>query len=132
MEVIRKERGWAGPFIGAARCEFHRNTLLQYGDQRVIVSTVGKMKIYHPFKSTHAYQQIGLDRYYETMVFMAHQLCEDDIYWHVDVQKEVSFESKWSVNHVKEVSDYEADEMHEQVVKEISQKMLAGTIKVLE
>lgn len=62
------ERGWAGHFILAHKCTFHRNTLLEKGDVKIVVSSVGRML--HPYKKDKLYE-IGCDRFYETMVFFA-------------------------------------------------------------
>ena len=65
MRVKRTERGWPGHHCCAARCMFHRNTLLEYGETRLVVSTVGNLRIDGELET------VGLDRYYETMVFEA-------------------------------------------------------------
>jgi hypothetical protein len=66
-EVKRTERGWGGYFICAKYCRFRRNTLLQYGDRRIVVSTVGN---YHT--QDGKLETIGaFGRYYETMAFEA-------------------------------------------------------------
>jgi len=59
---------WAGHFIGAHRCRFRRNTLLTYENLRIVVSTVGLIE---HWENEDEFQKIGVDRYYETMVFHA-------------------------------------------------------------
>lgn len=117
MKIIRTERGWPGHYICAHDCKFRRNTLLEYGDVRIVVSTVGN----YIFKEKT--QIIGFDRYYETMAFHAKL---DEIYWDADVQKEVDFESEWAIREMKDGSDQKANDMHEAVVKEISNTLTKG------
>ncbi len=65
--VTTTERGWPGHFIAAAGCLFRRNTLVSCGDRHVVVSTVGA---YRGGTGHGAVEQIGADRYYETMCFL--------------------------------------------------------------
>jgi len=67
-------------------------------------------------------EKIGSDRYYETMAFHAH-LCLDK-YWDADVSKEIYFDSPWTVS--EKGADDKANEMHEDVVSEITKKLLKG------
>jgi len=115
------ERGWAGHFICADRCRFRRNTLIEFGIKKVVVSTVGDMVI------GNEQQQIGLDRYYETMSFEA-QL-DADGYWDADVTKPVVFDSEWCVTKLTSESDAEANQMHNNVVSEISNKLAIEPVK---
>jgi len=115
------ERGWAGHFICADRCKFRRNTLIEFGIKKVVVSTVGNMVI------GNEQQQIGLDRYYETMSFEA-QL-DADGYWDADVTKPVVFDSEWCVTKLTSESDAEANQMHNNVVSEISNKLAIEPVK---
>ena len=62
------ERGWAGHYICADRCIFHRNTLLEKNGVKIVVSSVGKMR---DRRNMEQLTTIGCDRYYETMVFFA-------------------------------------------------------------
>ena len=116
VNVIRQERGWAGHFISADRCKFRRNTLLTYNDIRIVVSTVGLM-VYEG-----KYTTIGLDRYYETMAF--HSDPTDTRYYDADLSRQIHFDSNWCINEIN--ADDKANEMHEAVVLEITNKLLLG------
>lgn len=119
--VIRTERGWAGHFICAHRCNFRRNTLLSYKKIKIVISTVGLMNFENEF------EMIGHNRYYETMAF--HSNIEDKRYHDIDVTKQVSFDIKWAISELD--ADDKANDMHEAVVLEITNKLLAGTISKL-
>ena len=113
------ERGWAGHFCGSYNCLFHRNTLIEHGDQKIIVSTVGN---YCP---REAMETIGNNRYYETMAFIAKQ---DGPYWDIDVNQDLSFDSKWSIcaespDDLPGDVDNVANAMHDTVVAEMIDKI---------
>ena len=115
-ELTRQERGWAGHFIGANNCMFRRNTLLSYNNIKIVVSTVGLMMVDREIES------IGSDRYFETMAF--HSDKNDVRYNDADVSQQISFESKWAID--KKDADDEANKMHEDVVTEITNRLLIG------
>lgn len=131
--VKRTERGWAGHFIGGADCQYHRNTLLEYEDYKIVVSTIGR---YLPLRQRQAssrsaytplerYEMLGRDRYFETMAFTAYE--SEDGYWDA-TSTQVLFGSNWELN--KPDMEKEADEMHEDVVAEITQDLINGTITI--
>ena len=86
MEIKKTERGWPAHFICADRCVFHRNTLLEYQNIKIVVSTVGLM---HSFLKKGEFEEIGLNRYYETMVFHANH--NDTRYYDIDVSRQIGF-----------------------------------------
>ena len=120
MEVKRTERGWAGHFCCSYRCEYHRNTLLEYNGMKVVVSTVGRLR---KDMISGTYEDLGYKRYFETMAFMAD---EDDKYNDADVEREISFDAKWSLPSPD--MELEADAMHEDVVTELSKRLVDGTL----
>lgn len=128
MEIKRIERGWAGHFCCAYRCLFHRNTLLKYGRKGIIISTVGLMKVRDSKVDTpweEQYEEIGLRRYYETMVFKARKYKER--WWDADVSKEIDFDSPWAIGEID--AEDKANDMHEKVVDEIMGKLEKGELK---
>lgn len=120
MEVKRTERGWAGHFCCSYRCEYHRNTLLEYNGMKVVVSTVGRLR---KDMFSDAYEDLGYKRYFETMAFMAK---EDDKYNDADVEREIQFDAKWCLPSPD--MELEADAMHEDVVTELSKRLVDGTL----
>jgi hypothetical protein len=115
--IKRTERGWAGHFILGYRCRFHLNTLLECGDKKIIVSTVGNLLD----RKSKEPEIISCNRYYETMAFKAKQDEEYEEYMEIDVTKQLNFKSQWRIS--EPFKDNEANEMHEKVVQEFIKKM---------
>ena len=117
-EVKRVECGWAGHFICAGMCHFRRNTHLEKNGVWVVVSTVGNM-----FVNGHKEAvEVGCGRFYETMVFLS--AVEDHCYHDADVSKQVPTSSDWNIG--TRYSDNEANDMHEAIVAEITERMEKG------
>ena len=128
LGVLRTERGWGGHFIRAAWCLFRRNTLLECGEQRVVVSTVGNYHIPIRGEESGPVEPIGYKRYYETMAFGA--AVQGDIYWDADVTRSVCFKARWSVGHTASTADAEANANHEAVVTELTARLERGELVV--
>jgi hypothetical protein len=120
MKITTTERGWIGHFCGGHDCRFRRNTLVSYGKIHIVVSTVGQ---YRP-GNTGSPITVGLDRYYETMIFHAERILE--LYWDADVTKEISVKGKWTVSHKEDTADGEADAMHNASVLRIIKRIQKG------
>lgn len=125
MEGVKiTERGWAGHFICAHYCLFRRNTLIEYANKKIVVSTVGRMIIRNPDTGESEIETIGLNRWYETMAFVGKN---EGGYIDADVSKPVVFESEWGIfgetwQEVKakyNLPDNAANKMHDDVVKEL-------------
>lgn len=115
--VNRTERGWAGHFICGKDCLFRRNTLLEHGDRRIVISTVGALFLNGKLET------IGAGgRFYETMAFKAKK---EGQYWEADVSEQISVESEWAIcakapKELPDDVDNQADLMHEAIVAELS------------
>lgn len=135
-EVKRTERGWCGHFIGGRDCQYHRNTLLEYGDKKIVVSTIGRY--FPPHKreqlgkdkrwilTSEYFEMLGLDRYFETMAFMTREI--EPGYIDADVTQQILFDSNWSLPQPD--MENEADEMHEAVVAEITKDLINDTLRI--
>lgn len=123
MRIIRTERGWAAHFCCAQWCRFRRNTLLEHGDSRVVISSVGDYHRPIHGEETKGPEEVGLDRYYETMAFEA---MREAPYWEADIGEQLSFESEWALEEHGRGSDLPANAMHEAVVAECIKKMHRG------
>ncbi len=125
-DVKRTERGWGAHLCVNHHCAFRRNTLLECGDVRMIVSSVGgymrpKVPGLEPDDKATGFSEIGCGRYYETMCFHAQW---DGRYWDADVHREASFDAPFAVRQAG--ADDVANIQHEQVVDEISRKLAEG------
>ena len=126
--VVRTERGWAGHFIRACRCGFRRNTLLDAGTVKVVVSTVGN---YTTTGFRNGWGEISPGRAAETMAFVAHleKTKSGARYWDADVGREVFFTSRWSLSMDECTDDHVINEMHEAVVDEIAHALKKGRLQ---
>ena len=126
------ERGWAGHFCCADKCKFRRNTLLEYQNKKWIVSTVGAMpqsetiRKIPELRSENGFETIGLNRYYETMVFEEKPIKNEEgaiIYYDANVEKQIYFDSDWAIDNCDFEADKQANEMHDKVVEELINKI---------
>jgi hypothetical protein len=111
--ITVQERGWAGHFFASRFCKFRRNTLISFHTGKIVVSTVGN---YEVPGFTDNPMKFGDGYYYETMAFMAKT---GDPYDDADVGKEIPVCGKDRINKMTELADIEANEMHDNAVKEI-------------
>lgn len=126
-EVKRTERGWAGHCIISDDCRYHRNTLLEYEDLKIVVSTIGRyVPMSRVMYGDYSFDTVGCDRFFETMAFVA----DETKYHDADATQQVEFDSKWSLDSPD--MEIEADEMHENVVKEISEKMKKNKLIIVQ
>ena len=135
-EVKRTERGWAGHYICSRDCLFRRNTLLEYGNKKWIVSTVGCQICRYdlsPYYKIGDIMSIGASRWYETMAFESSY----DEYDDADITKEIQFKGDWSIwgetwedvmKKYNQHPDIAANEMHETVVNELKEKIKNGNV----
>lgn len=110
--ITRTERGWAAHLCVCRDCLFRRNTLLECGEVRVIVSTVGN---YIP-QRTNKLETIGCGRHYETFVFNA---IRDGLYWDVSGSE---IDSDGMLGGELD-SDLKADAMHERMVDNVTKSL---------
>jgi len=116
-EVARVERGWLGHYILGDKCMFRRNTLLVYGDVRIVISSVGALL------KDNKFEKIGIDHHYETMAFVAQYL---EGYWDANVTNYINLQSPHRLTGIYAQADNDANAMHETCVAEIEQRLLAG------
>ena len=123
MKVVIVERGWPAHFICGERCHFRRNTLVECGRRRFVVSTVGAMKT----PPCEDFEEIGADRYFETMIFRAKK---NKPYWDADVRYPIyGVVDKWCIiEPPKFSSDAEADAMHDAAVAAVVRKLKQGEV----
>jgi len=126
LPVKRTERGWPGHYICADRCIFRRNTLLECGEVRVIISSVGNMR---KLGAPHEIDRVGCDRHYETQAF--HATFRFDFYWDIVVGSPINFKSPWAIDEKGSRRagmnvDNVANDMHEAVVNELSYAIAHG------
>lgn len=118
------ERGWPGHYVCCGRCVFHRNTLIQVGRKRVIVSTVGNQR---NREDEGKIETIGCQRYYETKAFEARK---EGPYWEANVGKGIDFRGRWSicaenVEQLPDNVDNVADRIHDAVVYKMIRRLVS-------
>lgn len=121
-KVKRTERGWAGHFICADNCQFRRNTLLEYGDRKWVISTVGRLLTTdYETKKLKFYTIGAFNRYYETMAFVGAK--DEDGYIDANTSEPIDFENDWAIHDIEVDSEQRANDMHEKVVEELMEKI---------
>lgn len=120
INIKKTERGWGGHFCSAHRCLFRRNTLIEYGDNKIVVSTVGNM--IDLFDGSNEITPVGADCYYETMAFWSNM--NDTRYYDADFSMGIDFDSDSCIEYID--ADDKANEMHDNVVNELCEKLVQG------
>lgn len=120
-EVKITERGWIGHHILADRCLFRRNTLIEYKNIKIVISSVGNMVDIHApgWPNTKKIVNVGPGRMFETLGFMAKF---EEGYWDANVQKSISLDY-WCG---KIDDEGKANNHHDASVKAVAAKLLKG------
>lgn len=132
MDIKRTERGWAGHFICGVDCNWRRNTLVEDENGRgIVISSVGALPKCDEKGFRKEWLEIGYNRYYETMMFIAKQ---DGIFIEGDVsQQRYVAGMPWCVSEKPNgKTDLEAEEIHENHVKYVMEnfeKVYAGNVE---
>lgn len=128
-KVKRIERGWAAHYILSHRCLFRRNTLLIFKEVKVIVSTIGACIDIHAsgYPNKITYMEIANGRWYETVVFKTKSV--EGGYEDADISQMIDFKSPWKISKLDITTDNRANDMHEQVVEEIVERLKIGEIE---
>lgn len=112
----RIERGWAGHFCCGPDCQWHRNTLIKNDDGRmIVVSSVGCLVKRIHYGKHEGFDEIGLNRWYETMAFVAKV---DGDYIEADIHQQIyTYDGQWQIDREPDgKTDLEAEKMHEDFV----------------
>ena len=96
--------------------------MLEHENKFVVISTVGFCVL------DKQIVEIALNTYYETKAFLSDS--SDTKYHDADVSKELLLSSNCYITEMNENSDLLANEMHEQVVKEVAQRLEENNIKI--
>lgn len=115
-QITITERGWPAHFICAERCRFRRNTLVECGRRRFVVSTVGDMR-----DDQNREQPVGAGYYYETKVFRARRA---GVYWDANTSKQIDGSCLPGKMHYN--SDLKANAIHDKTVAELVAKLKRG------
>ena len=118
------ERGWGGHLCVASQCLFRRNTLLEFGNEKWVVSTVGNYCV-----KSEMPEKIGYNWYYETQAFVA---TEQNGYYDADVRDRIAFDAPWTIGSMSRLSDAEAQLMHDIVVLELSKAIQSNVFRLME
>jgi len=116
MDIKITERGWAAHLCVSDNCGFRRNTLVEVGEKKAVVSTVGAY-ICPLYKRV---TEIGHNRYYETMIFNA---SDDGTYIEAETSNELNVDlDEWAINaesykDLEYGTDLKANNMHEEAVR---------------
>lgn len=128
-EVKVTYRGWPGHYILGDRCVFHLNTLLEAGQARVVVSSVGNLRSQGHL--SHASEPIGSlvnPHYFETKAFWAQ---EKDGYWEAATSNEIKLLlPETVVRNLDPGCDEQAQRIHEAAVQVVTEQLqqLGGTL----
>lgn len=106
--------------------DFRLNTLLECGEVRIIISTVGRLPRPKGLEKYYKAQwlPIGADRYYETAVWHAMRV---NNHWDCDIKRgQIGRGLFGELDRVDEKTDSEAQAIHETAVRKIIELLAKG------
>lgn len=118
--------GYQGHFI--CPCNYHLTTLIQHDNKNIIISTIGryeKPEILREEIDNTKYEQIGLNRYFETYVFEAEL---NGNFWEINAGKQIDGEH-YVINSQNptyddiNISEEEAHEGHYIMIEKIKKQL---------